>query len=240
MSIKKNNMKVVILAGGKGTRLGEHTSKVPKPMVKIGKLPILQHIINIFIKYGVCDFYIAAGYKKEVIKRYFKKNKNKNINVNIVDTGINSLTAKRLRLLKKFFCKNENFFMTYGDGLSNVNLRKLLNFHINSKKVATLTAVRPPARFGELNIINNLVKIFNEKPQLSDGWINGGFFVLNYKIFDYLKNNKNIMFEREPIINLVKKKQLMAYRHNGFWTCMDTPRDKDKIEKIIKLKKKLW
>jgi glucose-1-phosphate cytidylyltransferase len=121
-----------------------------------------------------------------------------------------------------------------------VNIKKLLNLHKKSNKVATLTAVRPPARFGELHIENNFVRKFNEKPQLSDGWINGGFFVLNYKIFDYLENNKNVMFEREPIINLVKKKQLVAYKHIGFWACMDTPRDKDNIEKIMKLKKKLW
>jgi glucose-1-phosphate cytidylyltransferase len=233
-------MKAVILAGGKGTRLGHYTSKIPKPMVKIGKFPILHHIINIFVKHGVYDFYIAAGYKKEVIKKYFKKYKKKNIKINIIDTGLNSLTAKRLSLLKKFFYKNENFFMTYGDGLSNVNIKKLLNLHKKSNKIATLTAVRPPARFGEICIKNNFVKMFNEKPQLSDGWINGGFFVLNYKIFDYLKNNKNVMFEREPIINLVKKKQLVAYRHIGFWACMDTPRDKDNIERLIKLKKNLW
>ena len=145
-------MKAVILAGGKGTRLGEHTIKIPKPMVRIGKFPILKHIIDIFVKQGVREFYIAAGYKKKVIDQYFKKNKNNKINIKIVNTGLHSLTAKRIMLLKKFFFKGENFFMTYGDGLSNVNLKKLLKLHYKYNKVATLTAVRPPARFGEISI----------------------------------------------------------------------------------------
>jgi glucose-1-phosphate cytidylyltransferase len=233
-------MKVVILAGGKGTRLGEHTIKIPKPMVKIGKFPILKHIIDIFVKQGVRDFYIAAGYKKKVIDQYFKKNKNNKINIKIVNTGLRSLTAKRIMLLKKFFHKGENFFMTYGDGLSNVNLKKLLKLHYKFNKVATLTAVRPPARFGEISIANSFVKSFEEKPQLSDGWINGGFFVFNYKIFDYLGKNSNDMLEQEPIARLVKNKELMAYKHDGFWTCMDTPRDKERIERILKSKTIEW
>ena len=157
-----------------------------------------------------------------------------------MNTGLHSLTAKRIMLLKKFFFKGENFFMTYGDGLSNVNLKKLLKLHYKYNKVATLTAVRPPARFGEISIKKFFVKRFEEKPQLSDGWINGGFFVFNYKIFDYLGKNRNDMFEQKPIARLVKNKELVAYKHNGFWTCMDTPRDKERIERMLKSKTMKW
>jgi glucose-1-phosphate cytidylyltransferase len=225
-------MKVIILAGGKGTRLAEYTSKVPKPMVKINKKPIITYIIDHYIKYGAIEVLIAAGYKYHLLKNYFLFNKKKYPNVKVLDTGLNSLTAKRILKLKKNFKKGEDFFMTYGDGVADLDLSNLLKHHKKNKKICTLTAVRPIARFGELQIKGNTVHSFNEKPQLKQGWINGGFFVLNYKIFQFL-DNKNQMFEREPMQKLLKKKNVNAFKHNGFWMCMDTLRDKILLEKII-------
>jgi len=228
-------MKVVILAGGKGTRLSEYTKKIPKPMVKIGGKPILSHIIDYYSLFGVDEFIIASGYKHSVIKNYYKNKKR----IKVINTGVNSLTGKRIKLLEKFFKKNEIFFLTYGDGLSNINLNKLLNFHIKNKKIFTLTAVHPPARFGELTIKNKNILKFQEKPQLVQGWINGGFFVVNSSIFKIL-SKKNVMLEREPIQKLIKKKQLAAYKHEKFWYCMDNLRDKNVLEKLIKQKKAPW
>ncbi len=230
-------MKVVILAGGKGTRLSEYTKKIPKPMVKIGGIPILSHIIKYYKSFGINEFIIASGYKHSIIENYYKKRKD--INIKVVNTGINSLTGKRIKLLEKFFNKNENFFLTYGDGLSNINLNELLNFHIQNKKIFTLSAVHPPARFGELTIKRKQVSKFQEKPQLVQGWINGGFFVVNSSIFKIL-TKKNVMLEREPIQKLIKKKQVVAYQHNKFWYCMDNIRDKNVLEKLIKVKKAPW
>ena len=226
-------MKVIILAGGKGTRLAEYTKKIPKPMVKVNGRPIITYIIDHYINYGVSKVLIAGGYKHTVIKKYFNKNKKKYPFVKVINTGSNALTAKRIFKLKKNFKRNENFFMTYGDGISNVNIKKLLNYHKKNNKVCTLTAVRPPARFGELKIIGKRVRTFNEKPQLNAGWINGGFFVFNYKIFRFLNRN-NQMLEREPMQKLLKNKNVNAYKHKGFWMCMDTLRDKILLEKIIK------
>ena len=225
-------MKVIILAGGKGTRLAEYTKKIPKPMVKVNGRPIITYIIDHYINYGVSKVLIAGGYKHTVIKQYFNKNKKISI-CKVINTGINALTAKRIFKLKKNFKRNENFFMTYGDGISNVNIKKLLNYHKKNNKVCTLTAVRPPARFGELKIIGKRVRTFNEKPQLNAGWINGGFFVFNYKIFSFLNRN-NQMLEREPMQKLLKNKNVNAYKHKGFWMCMDTLRDKILLEKILK------
>ena len=226
-------MKVIILAGGKGTRLSEYTNKIPKPMVKLDRRPIITYIIDHYLKFGVSKVLVAGGYKYTVLKRYFNKNKKKYPNVKVINTGINALTAKRIFKLKKNFKKNENFFMTYGDGISDVNIKKLLNYHKKNNRICTLTAVRPPARFGELKITGNRVRTFNEKPQLKEGWINGGFFVFNYKIFKFLGRN-NQMLEREPMQKLLKKKDVNAYKHKGFWMCMDTIRDKIFLEKIIK------
>ena len=225
-------MKLIILAGGKGTRLAEYTSKVPKPMVKINKKPIITYIIDHYINYGATEVLIAAGYKYHLLKNYFLFNKKKYPNVKVLDTGLNSLTAKRILKLKKNFKEGEDFFMTYGDGVSDLDLSRLFKHHKKNKKICTLTAVRPIARFGKLKIKGNTVYSFNEKPQLKQGWINGGFFVLNYKIFRFL-DNKNQMFEREPIQKLLKKKNVNAFKHNGFWMCMDTLRDKILLEKII-------
>ena len=240
-----NKLDVVILAGGLGTRLSEYTGLVPKPMVKINNKPILMHIVDIYSKYKLNNFYIAAGYKANVIKNYFnkiciKKKKNqehnyfsylikKNITINVVDTGLNTLTGGRLLRLKNIINK-PTFFLTYGDGLSNINIKKLYNFHIRHKKICTVSAVRPPARFGMLNINkSNKVNKFDEKNPLSVGWINGGFFIINDNFFNYLKNDNTIL-EREPLEKVASDNQLMAFKHNGFWQCMDTKRDKDNLE----------
>ena len=230
-------MKTVILCGGYGTRLSQETRIKPKPMVKIGKIPILQHIMNIYSRYGFDNFILALGYKGHFIKKYFKNKKNNNLK--LVDTGINTLTGGRLLRLKKFFREGENFMLTYGDGLSNQNLKKLLKFHLKHKKIATMTVVRPPVRFGEVKLKGNLVSRFKEKPQSSTAWINGGFFVFNYKIFDFIKNDK-IMLEREPMEKLQKIKKLYGYKHTGFWQCMDTLRDKNYLNKLYKSNKLAW
>lgn len=224
-------MKVVILAGGLGTRLSELTKTIPKPMVKIDGKPIIVRIMEHYAKYGFKEFYIAAGYKKSVIKRFFK-NKFQNWKINIIDTGQKTMTGGRLKRLKKYL-KKETFMMTYGDGLSNINLSKLVKFHKKNKNLVTLSAVRPPARFGAIKIKGNIVKYFKEKSTLDEGWINGGFFVMEPKIFNYLKNDNTIL-EGMPLENICKKNKLGAYKHNGFWQCMDTKRDKDFLEQKLK------
>jgi len=229
-------MKVVILCGGLGSRLAEETRVKPKPMIKIGNIPILEHILNIYMKYGFTDFILALGYKGYYIKRYFKKKK---FNVKLIDTGKSTLTGGRLLRLKKFFKKNENFLMTYGDGISNQNIKKLVKFHLKKKGIATMTIVRPPVRFGEVKIRGDLVTSFKEKPHSSSGWINGGFFVLNSKIFEFIKNDFSV-FEKEPLENIQKKSKLFAFKHTGFWQCMDTIRDKIYLNKLFNKKKLEW
>lgn len=229
-------MKVVILAGGKGTRISEHTKSIPKPMIKIGSKPILEHIINYYMQYGFNDFLVAGGYKYSIIRDYFKKKKNL-ANIKVINTGLESLTGKRLVELKNEL--DETFMLTYGDGLSNIDLNKLLKFHKKYKKKITVTAVHPPARFGELHIKNNIVKKFEEKPQLQKGWINGGFFVVEPE-FLKLIGKKNVMLERLPMSLAVKTKSLAAYTHKGFWFCMDTLRDKKVLDSLIKNKKTPW
>jgi glucose-1-phosphate cytidylyltransferase len=240
-------MKVLILAGGLGTRLSQHTKSIPKPMVRVGGLPILIHIMKHYLKYGFNEFYIAAGYKSHVIKKYFKnyKKNGKQFNykiskkkciVTVADTGKKTLTGGRLKRLKKYLKKDETFMFTYGDGVSNVNLKDLLKFHLKRKKLITVTTVRPPARFGEIVIKNNFVKHFKEKPQVTQGWINGGFFVTNTKIFDIIRDDKEVL-EKKPLETASKKNQFIDYKHYGFWKCMDTPRDKDVLNKILKKKK---
>ena len=228
-------MKVVILCGGVGSRLAEETKLIPKPMVKIGKLPIVQHIINYYKSFGYNDFILATGYKKEVLEKYYKNKKN----VRCIFTGKNTLTGGRILRLKRYFKKNENFLLTYGDGLINQNLNKLLKFHIKHKKIATLTSVKPPARFGEVKINGNRVSSFKEKTQLQNNWINGGFFVFNSKIFNFISGDKT-MLEREPFQKLTKIKNLMAYKHHGFWQCMDTMRDKKILENFCRKSKTPW
>jgi len=226
-------MKVVILAGGFGTRLNEYTKTIPKPMVKIAGKPIILHIMEHYSKHGFKDFYIALGYKGDVIKNFFKKKKFK-WNINLVETGLNTMTGGRLKRLNKFL-KNETFMMTYGDGISNIDLKRLVKFHKNNKKLVTLTAVRPPARFGVLKIQGSRVKYFKEKSKLDEGWINGGFFVIEPSFLKLIKTDKTFL-EKQPLEIVTKKGQLNAYKHNGFWQCVDTKRDKDKLEKILKRK----
>ena len=232
-------MKVVILCGGLGSRLSEETKKIPKPMVKIGKIPILIHIMNIYSKYGHNEFILALGYKKNVIINYFKKNKFKNWKIKLIDTGYKTLTGKRLLKIEKYLSNDENFLLTYGDGVSDVNLKNLINFHNKSKKVATVTAVRPPARFGQLEIKKGEVTNFDEKNQINTGWINGGYFVFNKKIFKYIPK-LNTMLERDTMINLTNKKQIYAYKHSVFWQCMDNLRDKETLNEIWKKNNNKW
>ncbi len=232
-------MKVVILAGGKGSRISYYTQTIPKPMIKIGNIPMLTHIMRLFKNFGFEEFIIASGYKGNLIKNFYKNSKEFK-KIEVIDTGKNSMTGGRLLKLKKKLIKEKSFFMTYGDGVTNLNLKKLLDFHNKHKKIATVTAVRPPVKFGEMEIAsNNFVKSFNEKPQLTSGWINGGFFILTPKIFDYIKNYKTI-FEREPIKGLTKSKQILAYKYPGYWKCMDNLNEKNQLEEIFKKKKSIW
>ena len=227
-------MKVVLLAGGFGTRLSEYTKTIPKPMIDIAGKPMLLHIMKHYAKYGFKDFYIALGYRGEIIKKFFNK-KFFDWNINLIETGKITMTGGRLKRLKKYVGKT-TFMMTYGDGLSNVNLGKLLKFHKKSRKLVTLTAVRPPARFGALKLKGNNVSYFKEKSKLDEGWINGGFFVMEPEFFKFIKND-NTYLEREPLETVTKKKQLAAFKHEGFWQCVDTKRDKDKLNKILNTKK---
>ncbi len=237
-------MKVIILAGGKGTRISEYTKIIPKPMIKIGNKPILIHIMQHFLKYGHKDFYIAMGYKSNVITNYFKNFKklnepfNHKINkskvlITLSFTGDNVLTGGRIKRMSRFVNKDENFMFTYGDGVSNVNINKLIKFHKKNRRLITVTAVRPPARFGEITLTRNLVKSFKEKPQVTEGWINGGFFITNHKFFKLIKGDKTIL-EKEPLEKAASKKQLLAFKHSGFWKCMDTLRDRKVLDKIYK------
>ena len=230
MTIKKENLEVVILAGGYGTRLSEYTREIPKPMVKINKKPILLHIINHYKKYGFKKFIITSGYKGDVIKNYFKTK-----NIKVINTGLKTMTGGRVKRLQRYL-KNQTFLLTYGDGLSDVNIKNLLKFHKQSKNIATITAVRPPARFGAIKLKGNKVTYFKEKSSLDEGWINGGFFVFEPSIFKYIKGDQTYL-EKEPLQQTSKKKLLGAFKHKGFWQCMDTKRDKIILEKSIKQKK---
>tara|TARA_Y100000741_G_C18116559_1_gene503182 strand:- start:26 stop:712 length:687 start_codon:yes stop_codon:yes gene_type:complete len=227
-------MKVIILAGGFGTRISEYTKTIPKPMIKINGKPILVHIMSHYAKFGYKDFYVALGYKGKVIKKFFKK-KIKDWNINLIDTGNKTMTGGRLKRLKKLI-GNETFFMTYGDGISNVNIKKLLKFHKKYRKLVTLTAVQPTARFGAVKFSGKFVKSFKEKSKIDEGWINGGFFVMEPKFLKFIKSDKTFL-EKEPLENASNKKELIAYKHRGFWQCMDTKRDKDILEKTLKKKK---
>ena len=233
-------MKTIILCGGKGTRLSEETKFVPKPMVKIGNKPIIVHIIKIYMKHGLKDFILAVGYKGKIIQKYFKLNPIKGANIKCVNTRLNSKTGGRILLLKENFEKNDSFMVTYGDGVSNVNIKKLINFHKKHKKILTLTAVRPPVRFGEIKINkNNYVKEFNEKLQANNNWINGGFFVMNYKVFNFIKNIQE-MFEQEPMERLLNLTQVKAYKHYDFWQCIDTLREKKYLNNLWLKGKAKW
>ena len=246
-------MKVFLLAGGFGTRLAEYSTIIPKPMVKIGEKPILCLIMKTFANYGYNDFHLALGYKAEVIKDYFlnfytnnsdftidlssglvstHSEKKVDWKISLIDTGLNTMTGGRLKRMKKFI-NNEPFFLTYGDGLCDVNLDELLLFHKSHGKLVTVTAVHPGARFGELLIDNNEVKFFQEKPQTQKGWINGGYFIIEPGFLDLIENDNTIL-EKEPLEKASQMGELMAFKHQGFWQCMDTKRDKDNLEVLLK------
>jgi glucose-1-phosphate cytidylyltransferase len=228
-------MKLVILAGGLGTRLAEETDFVPKPMVLIGGKPILWHIIKYYSAFNFSEFIICGGYKIEIIKNFFKKSKSKtnelerSWKVKVINTGKNSNTGERLKKIKKYV--DEVFCLTYGDGLSNVNINTLVNFHKKNKVITTLTAVKPESRFGKIVFNGNKVSKFLEKDVLTENWINGGFFVCQKEVFKYL-NKKNTIFESDTLSLLAKKNKLAAYKHKDFWYCMDTLRDKRHLNNI--------
>ena len=244
-------MKVILLAGGFGTRLSEYTDVTPKPMVTIGGKPVLLHIMNSYAHFGFNDFIIALGYKAEVIKSFFLNYASLNsdfsvdlssgevtpINfspvdwkVTLVDTGLHTMTGGRLRRLKPYI-GDETFMLTYGDGLSNIDINELLAFHEGHGKLMTVSAVRPGARFGELELNGANVSRFVEKPQLHEGWINGGFFVVNSKFLELIDDDQTLL-ERQPMEIAAANNQLMAFRHDGFWQCMDSKRDRESLEQL--------
>jgi glucose-1-phosphate cytidylyltransferase len=244
-------MKVIILAGGFGTRLSEYTQNIPKPMIEIGGKPIIWHIMQTYSHFGHNEFFVALGYKSEVIKNYFLNYQILNSNfsvdlssgqkevfdtlstswkVNLIETGENSMTGGRVKRMKDFI-KDDICMLTYGDGLSNVNISELLKYHKSHGKLVTMTAVRPAARFGELEIKDGMVSSFEEKPQLGEGWINGGYFVFNRDFFDYIDSDSTFL-EREPLERAAKEKELMAFQHKDFWMCMDSKRDHDNLESL--------
>ena len=232
-------MKVVILAGGLGTRLSEETKLIPKPMVKIGTKPMILHIMNIYRNFGYNDFIIASGYKSRIIEKFFLKTKFKGLNIEVINTGKFSLTGHRVFRLKKYLNK-EAFMLTYGDGVSNVNINKLIRHHKKERKIATITIVRPPARWGAVKIKNNDVKKFEEKNNKNEGWVNGGFMVFEPDIFKYFNNRIDCILERDVFNLLIKKRKLYAYKHKDFWQPMDTLREKNILNKMWKSNKAPW
>jgi glucose-1-phosphate cytidylyltransferase len=222
-------MQVVILAGGFGTRLSEETDLIPKPMVRIGSIPILQHIMNYYAEYGHKEFIVALGYKAEVIQEYFTNIENLDWKINLVDTGLETSTGGRIKKLEDQL--DDEFMLTYGDGLSNVNINNLLDHHRRFGKLATVTAVRPPARFGTIEISNGVVTKFAEKDPQDAGWINGGFFCLNKRVCSFISDSTT-SFESQPLNHLVDIRELTAYEHHGWWQPMDTLRDKRSLESL--------
>jgi len=253
-------MKVILLAGGYGTRMSEYTGFIPKPMVEIGRYPILWHIMNSYASFGHKEFFVALGYKAHVIKEYFSKfhtvNSDFSVNlgtgelislnsstadwrVTLVDTGIDTMTGGRVKRMRDFVGTDDPVLLTYGDGVSDIDIDALLNFHRSHGKMVTMTAVRPVARFGELNIVDGHVTSFEEKPQLHQGWINGGYFVVQPEFFDLIDGDSTMM-EREPLEKATRMGELMAYQHQGFWQCMDTKRDHEMLEKLWADDKAPW
>ena len=252
-------MKCVVLAGGYGTRVSEETSIKPKPMIEIGGYPLLWHLMKIYSSYDITDFIICCGYKGYVIKEYFAnyflhtsdvtfdiqknhvevhKQNAEPWKVTLIDTGVDSMTGGRLKRVEKFV-NDDTFCFTYGDGLSDVNISNLISFHKSKKNFATTTAVQPPGRYGQLNIVENNVADFVEKPNGDGSWINGGYFVLEPEIFDYIADDATI-WEKEPLETLAKENQLSAYKHDGFWFALDTLRDKNHLESLWNSKHIPW
>ena len=252
-------MKVIILAGGFGTRLSEYTESLPKPMVRIGGKPILWHIMKTYAHFGHTDFYIALGYKAELIKEYFLHYRTLNADftvdlgtgvvnshqldevdwkVTLVNPGQHSMTGGRVKRMQPYI-GNETCLLTYGDGVSDVDLDQLITFHKSHRKMVTVTAVHPGARFGELEMKGEQVTSFQEKPQTGQGWINGGYFVIEPKFFDLIQEDQTIL-EREPLERAAHMGELMSFRHNGFWQCMDTKRDLDNLEEFWQSGKAPW
>jgi len=253
-------MKVIILAGGLGTRLGTVSDSIPKPMVQIGEKPILWHIMKIYSNYGFNDFILSLGYKGEIIKNYFShfdlfntdfsidlSNKNitlfnnneNNWKVTLIDTGLNTLKGARIKRLEKHLTNNINM-VTYGDGVADINIEKLLNFHKSHKRIMTITGVHPPARFGEVIENNNIIKKFKEKPQTSIGLINGGFMVFNKELLNYLTDDESCDLEIGAFDELTKQGQIMVYKHTGLWECVDTMRDLLHLNKLWRENQAFW
>lgn len=255
-------MKVVIFAGGFGTRISEESHLKPKPMIELGEKPILWHIMKIYSYYGINEFIICLGYKGHIIKEYFINyflynsditvelhnnqldvhfSNSESFKVTLVDTGVNTNTAGRLQKVKPYL-KDETFMLTYGDGVADINIHELIQFHKATKKHVTLTAVQPPGRFGNIEIdINQVVTEFKEKPNGDGVWINGGFFVLEPEIFNYLEGDMtSIQWEKKPLIDIAKDGQLAAYKHYGYWKCMDAIRDKIELEEEWNTGKAKW
>lgn len=231
------DIKVVILCGGRGQRISVETKYKPKALIKIGSKPILEHIMEIYKRNGFNNFYLLLGYKGHKIKEYFKKKKFK---INFIKSGISTGTAGRLLFIRRFLKKNEDFLLTYGDGVTNQNLLKLLKLHKKKNKICTMTIVRPPTRFGEVKIKKDLIIDYKEKRKAGSGWINGGFMVVNEKVYMYLGKNKKEMFESKPMEKLSKKRELIAYKHNRFWQCMDTLKEKEYLNFLLRSNKAPW
>ena len=230
-------MKAVILAGGYGTRISEETHLKPKPMIEIGGKPILWHIMKMYSHYGINEFVICCGYKAELIREYVQK-LDEPWTIIPADTGINTMTGGRLKLVKKYV-ENETFCFTYGDTLNDIQIDKLISFHFDKKVLATVTACKPPEKYGLLKIENEKVVDFQEKPHIEGKWVNGGFFVLNPKVFDYIKDDSTV-WEKEPMAKLAKDGQLLAYKHRGFYQHMDTISEKNHLEKLWQNNEALW
>lgn len=256
-------MKVVILAGGFGTRISEESHLKPKPMIEIGEMPIIWHIMKTYSHYGFHEFIICCGYKGYLIKEYFRNyflyrsditfdfsdgnkleihsNNMEPWKVTLVDTGLNTMTGGRIKQIQKYIEPGEPFMLTYGDGVSDINITELLQFHKEKNKIATLTAINPSGKYGVLDIADDgVIQSFEEKPNNTMGWINGGYFVLNYEVFNYIQDDISTIFERGPIENLVEDNELTAYKHEGFWQCMDTMRDRLVLEELWNKNEAPW
>ena len=231
-------MKAVILAGGLGTRISEESHAQPKPMIKIGGMPILLHIMKIYSYYKINEFIICLGYKGDVIKKFFSNYDSTPWSVQLIDTGLDTMTGGRLKRIQEHI--DDTFCVTYGDGLSDININNLISFHKEKKSLATLTAIHPPERFGVLSLSGDYVSEFHEKHRGESSWINGGFFVFEPEVFDYLQDGDVTILERSPLETLSKEQKLTAFKHNGFWFPMDTLRDKRYLENLWNTKKAPW